>query len=211
MLLYQIKIQRKKIKNIILKIHSNGEIILSAPKNIPQKTLDDFILSKKEWIQEQMEKRVSQSATKEKKYNFFYFLGEELPFSYLMNFFNLDFQESEISQEKKKSLIKLFLEIKSKELIPPLVDKHLSKTGFNCQHISFKFMKTRWGSCNNNKKYLNFNCILAGSPLEAIEYVVAHEIAHLKHGNHGAEFYSQLSKILPDHNEKRKKLIFFEL
>lgn len=210
--MYPIKIQRKNIKNIILKIHPNGEISLSAPKKIPQKLLDNFILSKKNWIEERMDKiKKRESFHPEKNYDSFYFLGNKLPFSHLLDFFSLDSDESAFSQEKKKSLIKLFLEIKSKEFIPPLVDKHLSETGFQCQHISFKFMKTRWGSCNSSKKYLNFNCILSGSPLEAIEYVVAHEIAHLKHSNHGKEFYSQLAKMLPDHQEKRKKLIFFEI
>ena len=210
--MYQIKIQRKNIKNIILKIDSNGDISISAPRKISKQILDDFILSKKDWIQERVDRvKLRKDIFPEKNYDFFYFLGNKLPFSYLLNFFNLNLEESDFSQEKKKSLIKTFLEIKSRELIPPLVDKYLSETGFRCQYVSFKFMKTRWGSCNSSKKYLNFNCILSGSPLEANEYVVAHEIAHLKHGNHGKEFYFQLSKILPNHEEKRKKLIFFEL
>lgn len=209
--MYPIRIQRKNIKNIILKIHSNGDITLSAPNNISQKFLEDFISSKKNWIAERMEKIKIKKESHDKNYDFFYFLGEKLPFIYLINFFNLNSPQKNISQEKKKSLIKIFLEIKSREIVSPLVDKHLSQTGFPCHHTSYKFMKTRWGSCNSNKKYLNFNCILAGSPLEAIEYVVAHEVAHLKHGNHGKNFYKQLSLMLPGHEEKKKKLIFFEI
>lgn len=213
--MYEIKIQRKNIKNIILKLHPNGELSLSAPKNISQKILDDFIFSKKEWIQEKIKilksKKSVANISFKKEYDSFYFLGEILPFNYLLNFFNLDLEEQKISQEKKKYLIKLFLDIKAKEFILPIVDRHLLKTGFQCEHVSFKFMKTRWGSCNSSKKYLNFNSILVGSPLDAIEYVVAHEVAHLKHANHGKEFYRQFSFILPNHEEKKKKLIFFEI
>ncbi|MGL5100138.1 MAG: YgjP-like metallopeptidase domain-containing protein, partial [Fusobacteriaceae bacterium] len=127
--MYQIKIQRKNIKNIILKIHSDGEISLSAPKKISQKILDDFIHSKKDWIQKRMKKiKMKKDISTEKNYDFFYFLGDKFPFSHLLNFFNLDSKEKEFSLEKKKSLLKMFLEIKSKELIPPMVDKYLLET-----------------------------------------------------------------------------------
>ncbi|MGL4687373.1 MAG: M48 metallopeptidase family protein, partial [Fusobacteriaceae bacterium] len=72
---------------------------------------------------------------------------------------------------------------------------------------SYKFMKTRWGSCNTRKKYLNFNILLLASPLESIEYVVLHEIAHLKYPHHQKSFWNYISFYMPDWKDRKKKLI----
>jgi len=67
-------------------------------------------------------------------------------------------------------------------------------------------MKTRWGSCNSQKGYINLNLELIKEPIRCIEYVVAHELAHLIHPNHSKEFYNYLSYLLPEWKELKKRL-----
>ena len=66
-------------------------------------------------------------------------------------------------------------------------------------------MKSKWGSCSV-KNSLIFNYYLAKLPEDIIEYVVVHELAHIKHKNHQKEFWDLVSKFIPDYKERIKRL-----
>ncbi len=70
---------------------------------------------------------------------------------------------------------------------------------------SLRRMKRRWGSCRRDGRIV-FNIGLVQTPPPLIEYVVLHELCHLKHHDHGAAFYSLLGKCLPDWKERRREL-----
>ena len=70
---------------------------------------------------------------------------------------------------------------------------------------SVRWMKRRWGSCGREGRVV-FNIRLVQTPLPLIEYVVLHELCHLKHHHHGKSFYALLAKCLPEWKERRKAL-----
>ena len=200
--MFQYTLKRKKIKNIILKIDHMGEILVSAPLKTAKIDIENFLLLNKEWIEDRKKnlslKYLSFSPLKN---DFYYLLGSP---------YNLP-PETPIDLHEKIKFFSNFYKRKSLELLPPLIEKYLNLTGLNAEHITFRTMKTRWGSCNSNKKYLNFNSILVASSTESIEYVVLHEIAHLKFPNHKKEFWDFISEYMPDWATRKKNLIFFEL
>lgn len=69
--------------------------------------------------------------------------------------------------------------------------------------------KTRWGSCNR-KGNINFTYRLLFAPEELIDYVVVHELAHLKEMNHSADFWAVVEQAMPDYRVRRKKLKEFQ-
>ncbi len=71
--------------------------------------------------------------------------------------------------------------------------------------IRIKDQKTRWGSCSS-KGNLNFNWRLSLMAPEILDYVVVHELCHLKYMNHSSEFWAHVGKILPNYKELRKRL-----
>jgi len=71
--------------------------------------------------------------------------------------------------------------------------------------ICIKDQKSRWGSCSS-KRNLNFNWRIIMAPPEVADYVVVHEMCHLKHLNHSPEFWKEVAGILPDYQERRKWL-----
>ena len=71
--------------------------------------------------------------------------------------------------------------------------------------VCIKHQKTRWGSCSG-KGNLNFNCLLMLCPLEVIDYVIIHELCHLKHQNHSKDFWNEVEKYMPDYKIHRRWL-----
>ncbi len=71
--------------------------------------------------------------------------------------------------------------------------------------MKVRSMKSRWGSCSR-KANITLNLQLIKAPSQCIEYVIMHELCHLKHHNHGRAFYSLLTKVMPDWRERRKQL-----
>jgi predicted metal-dependent hydrolase len=95
---------------------------------------------------------------------------------------------------------------KSIEAILPLVDSWSEKMQLFPTHIGFRKTKTRWGSCSH-KNRLSFNTNLAKMHPDFIEYVVVHELAHIKHKNHSKEFWLEVQKYLPDYKSRKKLTI----
>ena len=95
------------------------------------------------------------------------------------------------------------------KIVLPLVEKYSKIMELKPSKISFRFNKSRWGSCSS-KNSIIFNYYLAKLPVDLIEYVVIHELSHIKHKHHQKPFWDEVAKILPDVKEKRKKLRKFE-
>ena len=103
-------------------------------------------------------------------------------------------------------------ELYAKELPPtimPMLENYSKLMQLYPSRVGFRFNKSRWGSCSH-KNSINFNYYLAKLPLELIEYVVVHELAHIKHKNHSKEFWRLVEQYMPDMQARRKKLRDFE-
>lgn len=100
---------------------------------------------------------------------------------------------------------KVRLREQAREILQMKTDYFARLMGVQYNRIFIKEQKTVWGSCST-KGNLNFNwkLILAGP--DQLEYVVVHELAHLKEMNHSPAFWREVEKVLPDYRERRKKL-----
>jgi predicted metal-dependent hydrolase len=67
-------------------------------------------------------------------------------------------------------------------------------------------MKTRWGTCNTRTRKIWLNLQLAKKPVECLEYVILHELAHLKVPNHGKDFIAIMDQYMPDWREIKARL-----
>ena len=94
---------------------------------------------------------------------------------------------------------------KSKDIITSRVLYYAKKGNFSFNRITYKVMKTQWGSCSG-KRNLNFNCVLSLMPLSIIDSVVVHELCHLRHMDHSKEFYKEVYALCPTYNECHKWL-----
>lgn len=74
--------------------------------------------------------------------------------------------------------------------------------GVRFQRIAVREQKTRWGSCSSRGN-LNFNWKLILMPEQILDYVVVHELAHLKQMNHSEAFWAEVGRVLPDYKAQR--------
>lgn len=94
---------------------------------------------------------------------------------------------------------------RAKQLLKSRVDAMNMHYQFQYARISVKDLKSRWGSCSS-KKNLNFHYKLLFLPLDLVDYVVVHELCHLKEMNHSEKFWTLVSEIVPDYKKKREEI-----
>ena len=103
--------------------------------------------------------------------------------------------EGEFAAFKKAFALELYLRY---------IEKFSPRIGRKIARVRVRKMQTRWGSCNHTKGYLNFSLSLIERDPRFVEYVVLHELAHLVHANHGADFYALIAQIMPDFRARIK-------
>ena len=212
-----VKIIKKNVKNITLKVRPNGEAILTAPNSASDEHMEFIIKKRAKWI---AQKRAFFASFKmpEKEY----VSGED--FRYLGRSYKLKVVQSKEERVKlQRGYLELFVkdksDIKRKEnLIYEWYYEKAMLYFFNIlqefnkivkqdiKSVKIRQMKTRWGSCNPYKSYINLNIELIKKPKACIEYVVFHELVHLLYPDHSKKFYDYLTLYMPDW-QKRKEIL----
>jgi len=213
----EVKIIKKDVKNITLKVRPNGEAILTAPNSANDEHIKFIMQKRAKWI---AQKRAFFASFKmpEKEY----VSGED--FRYLGRSYRLKVLQSKEERVKlQRGYLELFVKDKSdlkrkENLIYEWYYEKATLYFFNIlqefnkivkqdiKSVKIRQMKTRWGSCNPYKSYINLNIELIKKPKSCIEYVVFHELAHLHYPDHSKKFYDYLSLYMPDW-QKRKEIL----
>ena len=216
-MLEDVTIVRKDVKNITLKVRPNGEAILTTPKAASDEHIKFIIKKRAKWIAKKREFFAS-FKTPQKEY----VSGED--FRYLGRSYRLKVVQSKEERVKlQRGYLELFVKDKSdlkrkENLIYEWYHEKATLYFFNIlqefnkivkqdiKSVKIRQMKTRWGSCNPYKSYINLNIELIKKPRACIEYVVFHELVHLLHPDHSKKFYDYLTLYMPDW-QKRKEIL----
>lgn len=215
-----IEIIKKNIKNMHLYVQPpDGKVQVSAPKHLSDESILMFVRTKIGWIRKQQEKFKNQPRQTERQYvsgESFYVLGKQyylqVEYSYKGNSLVLSGDKAIITVRKESTpkQREYFVREWYREILKAEIEKYLpkweKKTGLYCDSWQTKYMTTRWGTCNTNTKKIWFNLQLAKKPVECIEYIILHELAHLKVKNHGNDFVAILDSYMPYWRETKKKL-----
>ena len=89
------------------------------------------------------------------------------------------------------------------KILPLKIEEYSKKMNLFPTSISYRKNKRTWGSCNY-KNGLNFNILLMRFPIELMEYVIIHELAHIKHKNHSKQFWDLVEFYCPDYKKREK-------
>ena len=212
-----VKIVRKDVKNITLKVRPNGEAILTTPKAASDEHIKFIIEKRAKWI---AQKRAFFASFKTPQKE--YVSGED--FKYLGRSYRLKVVQSKEEHVKLQcGYLGLFVKDKSdikrkRDLVYEWYYEKAMLYFFNIlqefnkivkqdiKSVKIRQMKTRWGSCNPYKSYINLNIELIKKPRACIEYVVFHELVHLLYPDHSKNFYDYLTLYMPNW-QKRKEIL----
>ena len=198
---FGIKESKKAVKYLRLKVGQSGEISLSIPLRTKENHILEFLEKNLEWLRKTSAKIKAKNSAKNENQVEFLGLSYELI---------IDKKASGVSIElfsikaASKADFRRFCDQKAKELLNASIARFAPLIARPINHISFKHMRTRWGSCNKAKGYINLNLDLITKKKEFIEYVVLHELAHLVYANHSKDFYALISKHMPDYKARIK-------
>jgi predicted metal-dependent hydrolase len=171
------KIRRNsRAKRMSISISPDGQVTATAPHRVKEESIHSFVDSHKEWIKKHLLKI-------EKK------VGKIQ---------NKDLTiHSKIHYKKHKE--------SAREIITERVEELSQKFGFTYKRIAIRNPKGRWGSCSQ-KGNLNFNYKLMFCKPEVMDYVIIHELCHLKELNHSARFWFLVKSFCPDYKKWEREL-----
>ena len=214
-------LERKRVKNINLRVCENGGIHVSAAAYVPAEYVDAFVISKEKWIEEAVRRQRGRREAEEKTYEegeTFRVLGRNR----MLRIKKGETEKAVLAEDElyltvkettdyrgKKRLAEEYLDQMCKEILTEKVKEYVSRLaplGVRTPELRFRRMKTRWGSCMPQKGVVTLNLRLLEVPEEAMEYVVLHELCHLLQPDHSRAFYELVARWMPDWKERKKKL-----
>ena len=223
---FNINVTQKKIKSLRLKLTANGDIFLSTPMRYSQKKATQFVENKSQWIAKSVEQLKSVKVDKYCSFNqndTIYIWGEKRSINIIQsnkNFVDIDNQNLNIYLvcPNNENARKVFLSWAKNYFYGHLVDMYeivyrtiFKKLKVRKPQLTIRTMKTMWGNCKYNKEIITLNFYLFKTPIECINYVILHELAHLIYHDHSKNFQDFLSTYMPDWKERKKKLNQYSL
>lgn len=218
-----IRSARRK-KTIALYIEPTGDILVRAPMNTPYSRVAHVVKSKAEWIIKKLRNldNISHQIKKE------FVSGES--FFYLGRYMRLKIQKD---RDVKKTVVRMYrgrlevimnpagkngkvpeeirdvitkwYKIQAARRIPERIEIYADKMRLTVSSVLIRDQKKIWGSCST-KGVLRFNWRIIMTPMSLVDYVVVHELCHLKYRNHSKSFWKYLGMIMPDYERRREVL-----
>jgi hypothetical protein len=215
-----VQVERKGVKNVHLSVYPpKGRVKIVAPERMAIDTIRLFAISKLGWIKSQQVKFTNQEREAGREYTSresHYFLGQR----YLLNVIEKDAPPKVVrrartldlyirpgtSPEKREDVLLGWYRSELKAIVEKQVAHWEKRLKVSVANFGIKVMKTKWGSCNIERRRIWLNLELAKKPLDCIEYIVVHEMVHLLERNHGKRFQDLMTKFLPDWRDRRAEL-----
>ncbi len=207
------KLVRAKRRTIALILERDGSLTVRAPRRATLLDIHGFITEKTDWILRSREKLKAMVAHPKKEYvdgERFLFIGEEyelrlVPPQRPALKFDGGFTLSTSARERGEADFTKWYKTQANTVFTERVQFYAAQHGFEPKQVKVNSAKTRWGSCTSSGT-INFTWRLVMAPLEVIDYVVLHELAHLKVKNHSPRFWKLVESLCPDFKRQRKWL-----
>lgn len=207
------KLVRSKRRTIALIVERDGSLTVRAPRRAAVVDIQSFILEKQEWIIRTRERFTSLVEVPKREYkdgDKFLFLGStygltlvkpQRPALKFENGFTLG---STVQSSGERFFTQWYKE-QAYKVIADRVRVFSDQYEFVPKQVKISSARTRWGSCSPDGT-LNFTWRLVMAPLDVIDYVVVHELAHLRIKDHSRRFWREVEKIMPEYKDHRKWL-----
>jgi predicted metal-dependent hydrolase len=215
-----IEVILKDIKNVHLSVYPpNGRVRIAAPLHLDMDTIRIYSISKLTWIKKQQAKLKKQKREAPRLFinrESHYFKGKR----YMLKIVSTAGKHQVVlkarsiemhihpdtTTENRQKLMDDFYRIHLKTITATLIKKWESILKVEVKAFGIKRMSTKWGTCNEKAGRIWLNLELAKKPEDYLEYVVVHEMVHLKERKHNERFIAYLDKHLPNWRHLKEEL-----
>lgn len=215
-----IEAQKKNIKNMHLQVKPpDGHVVISAPLSMNDKAIEMYARTNLSWVKKQIERFQEQPRSGKRQYvsgETMYIWGKQYFLTFISDAQKNGFEivgnkvflrmREDSSVKQRESYVREQYRVMLKGEIERLLPKWEQITGLYCESWQTKYMVTRWGTCNTDKKRLWFNLQLIHKPVECLEYVILHELIHLRERTHNEVFTAYMDLYMQNWREIRKQL-----
>lgn len=213
-------IRKHNLKNLYVRIHPpDGGVTVSAPSEVTDENITNFVLRKIPEITKVRDRMSSQPRQSKREYvsgESCYLWGKPYRLQVVYegsqtnvrkapNKIILTVSDGTTLQERERAITEWYRSELKRVLQPILIDCE-TRMGIASVECRVKNMKTKWGTCNVEAGRIWINLQLVKKPIECLEYVVTHELAHLLERNHTHRFQSLVSQYYPEWREAKKLL-----
>lgn len=209
----------KNNKRIYLRINKNSKIEVSAPLQASISDIDEFVKNNANWIKNKINiSKNRNSILKGEDIDWIFHLGKKYPIIIKQSpYTNISLCEQALKMEVAIEIQKLDIQatviswrrFTAKyiyEIILKRIYQNFSNIIDTCPKLKIRTTKSRWGSYSIRTNSIMINSELIKYPIECIEYVIAHELCHVKYLDHSKNFYKLLEEKLPDY-KKRENIL----
>lgn len=217
----RVSVVRKPIKNLHLGVYPpDGRVRVAVPLTVSDAAVRVAVIGKLRWIRKQRDAFEQQPREGERQMvsgESHYYMGRRYRLALVESGSKSEvvlrnrstialYTRGELTAEQRERVLQRWYRERLNELVPPLLDKWQKALGVKVDDWGIKKMKTKWGSCNTRARRVWLNLELAKKPPECLEYLVAHELAHLLVRHHDERFNRLMDRHLPRWREIRKTL-----
>jgi len=211
---------RKNIKNIHLGVYPpTGKVRIAAPEWMELDAIRLFAINKLGWIRQQQKKLLAQERETPREYlerESHYVWGRR----YLLQIVEVDARPSiRLMHRHLRLQVRPGTDVKKREMlladwyrgnlklaVPGLLAKWEPIIGARAERFYVQHMKTKWGSCNSTARNIRLNTELAKKPPECLEYILVHELVHLREPTHNDRFIALMNRLMPHWRDCRDML-----
>lgn len=210
----QVEVLYRKRRSIEISLKSSNHLRVLAPKGMNQGEIMQFLKKKEAWIADGIQrwKEIESIQCSFQAGAVLPYLGSELKISLQSVSSSMQHRVSMVGDkllvetsnadpQVVQGLIKAWYIHQANHFIPQRVKEYEKLFPMAPIGVKIRDQKSRWGSCTG-KNLLNFNWRLMMTPIDVLDYVVVHELCHMKDKNHQRGFWEQVKGIIPDYQEK---------
>jgi hypothetical protein len=210
--------RNSRTKRVSIRLDGDGEVIVTAPERVNQKTIDQFITQQQAWIDHQRQQLQQKQNLVESdgsimifgiKYQKVTQSDVDLPQGiHIINdqvLLNFPYSGTSKQDSLHKKELRLFLKKSARTYLTQQAKLISTAMGLKYNQLTLRQQKTRWGSCSSQDN-LSLNWRLVHYPPPLIDYVIIHELAHLSHHNHSKQFWLLVNSYDPLYKQHRQYL-----
>jgi predicted metal-dependent hydrolase len=213
---YQLIRSKKRRKTLSLQIKEDGQIVVYVPHRTPEGEIERFLERHRSWISKKIAEKEGRIGRPESSFlpdEKFFYLGDAYPLEIHEGIeggrpLTLSFGKFILSQdciEKARDLFVAWYKKEAKDRLAERVDYYSNRFRLFPKGLKITSAKSRWGSCSrDNQLCISWRIMMA--PLSVIDYILIHELVHIKEKNHSRRFWTHVGSLLPDYKKDRRWL-----